>query len=262
MRQDKYKHRLQPVSVPTALVAAWFPGTPLPLDVSLQLEVDGAPWGPRFDSTVNAGSQISKGVRSLVELAGCRLTAFRRAAGPAALDLVVSSLTEAPAAGAGRRIGPGRAAEAGDMAADTWPVANTFSAAVRRYCRLALPAAMVAACWPGASFPLPLSVATVVGSTPRGAALQGELRQRDGNSRLRYCLHTPGHPLPLAVGAAITRFRRAAPGAIEVHATEPAAATAAATSAAPAASRDRRGSQRQQQEPAARDAPAALPRAC
>jgi hypothetical protein len=80
--------------VPTELLAAWFPGAPLPLNVSLQLEVDGHPWGARFDSHVTKSYRLTKGLRHLPELAGCRITAFRRAAGPAALDLIVSSLQE------------------------------------------------------------------------------------------------------------------------------------------------------------------------
>ncbi|KAI8470346.1 MAG: hypothetical protein J3K34DRAFT_510530 [Monoraphidium minutum] len=50
------------LQVPRTLLAAWFPGAALPFDVSLQLEVDGAPWGPRFGSNINRAAGISKGM--------------------------------------------------------------------------------------------------------------------------------------------------------------------------------------------------------
>jgi hypothetical protein len=124
------------VWVPKGLLAAWFPGAPLPLDVSLQLEVDGHPWGPRFNSRVYESHQVkgsrmytayraTKGLGRCSELAGCRVTAFRRAAGPAAVDLIVSSLQEQQEDGGGDCKGPQRLrrpVEPEDLQPDFWPV--------------------------------------------------------------------------------------------------------------------------------------------
>jgi hypothetical protein len=109
------------LKIPKALVAAWFPGTPLPFDVSLQLEVDGQPWGPRFASRVDASRCLRQGLR-FPELDGCRMTAFRRAAGPAAaLDVLMSSL-KTGGAGVPKRRATTRALDALDLEEDAWPV--------------------------------------------------------------------------------------------------------------------------------------------
>ena len=73
------------------MLAAWFPGAELPLKARLQFVVDGAPWGPRFSSPTDGLGRLSKGLGRFTRLAGYWLTGFRRAAGPAALDLVFSS---------------------------------------------------------------------------------------------------------------------------------------------------------------------------
>jgi hypothetical protein len=118
------------VSVPKALLAAWFPSAPLPLDISLQLEVDGHPWGPRFDTRITKSLFISQGWPCIHELDGCRVGAFRRAAGPAAIDLVVSSLTgRRDAKGAARR-GVLRPLEPEDLEPNAWPVVRDSVALV------------------------------------------------------------------------------------------------------------------------------------
>jgi hypothetical protein len=114
--------------VPRQLLAAWFPGAHLPLDVSLQLEVDGHPWGPRFDSRVNASHIINTGLHRFSELMGCRITAFRRALGTAALDLIVSSLQEQREDGGGDCRGHQRLRrpmEQEDLEANSWPVVRS-----------------------------------------------------------------------------------------------------------------------------------------
>ena len=116
------------IRVPNGLLAAWFPGAALPLDVSLQLEVDGTPWGLRFPSRIGAERKISQGLYSFRGLQGCPIVAFRRAGSPApALDLALSSLAEPlqRADGQGQQ-GPRRAAEAADLEAGFWPVVSAW----------------------------------------------------------------------------------------------------------------------------------------
>jgi hypothetical protein len=110
------------VSVPKGLLAAWFPGAPLPLDVSLQLEVDGHPWGDRFDSRITKSFFMGRGCHRFPELDGCHVTAFRRALGPAALDLVVSSLPGPGDSGEIARLGVCRQLEPQDLEPNAWPV--------------------------------------------------------------------------------------------------------------------------------------------
>jgi hypothetical protein len=111
--------------VPAGLLATWFPGAPLPLDVNLQLEVDGHPWGDRFDSRVSKSRWMTKGLRQFAELEGCHVTAFRRAAGPAAMDLMLSSMRDQREASGAKRCGLRRLLEPEDLAPNTWPVVRT-----------------------------------------------------------------------------------------------------------------------------------------
>jgi hypothetical protein len=111
--------------VPAGLLDAWFPGAPLPLNISLQLEVDGHTWGHRFDSRVDKARQITKGLRQFAELEGCDVTAFRRAAGPAALDLILSSVRAPGQMTGGERRGLRRQLEPEDLESNTWPVVRS-----------------------------------------------------------------------------------------------------------------------------------------
>lgn len=115
---------VQSLRIPKGLLSAWFPGAAVPLDISLQVEVDGHARGPRFDSRVTAAYKINRGLQAYAELAGCSITAFRRAAGPAALDLIVSSMQEQPTAGGVKQRGPRRMVEAADSEENTWPVVS------------------------------------------------------------------------------------------------------------------------------------------
>ena len=72
--------------------------TPPQRDVSLQLVVDDQAWGPPFASALKKGSSgrwlLAKGLEAFPELTGCTVVAFRRRAGPAAFDVVISSLVD------------------------------------------------------------------------------------------------------------------------------------------------------------------------
>ncbi|KIZ00358.1 hypothetical protein MNEG_7604 [Monoraphidium neglectum] len=89
------------------MLAAWFPGAPLPLNISVQLEVDGQPCDPPFDSTINRSGFIIKRIYSMTELAGCHLTNFRRGAGDAALTLVITRGGQRSALRGGQEAGQG-----------------------------------------------------------------------------------------------------------------------------------------------------------
>jgi hypothetical protein len=93
------KRHMEGFGVPLSLVSAWFPGSPLPLDVSLQLEVDGHAWGPRLLSNINASRRAREGFGAFKALAGCAATTFRLMGRPgpgalAALDVVMTSLQD------------------------------------------------------------------------------------------------------------------------------------------------------------------------
>jgi hypothetical protein len=90
--------------------------------------VDGHPWGARFDSHVTKSYRLTKGLRQAAELTGCRVTAFRRAAGPAALDLIMSSLQEQREDGGEDGKGQQclrRPWEPEDMEPNSWPVVRS-----------------------------------------------------------------------------------------------------------------------------------------
>lgn len=85
-----------------------------------------------------------------------------------------------------------------------------------------IPRAMVESWWPGAQFPLAVSLATAVGGQARGGgALQASVRRHGRDQGHQYILRFSG-ALPLAVGSPITHFKRAGPAAVELHASEPA----------------------------------------
>jgi hypothetical protein len=112
--------------LPRALAAALYPGE-LPgrardahptrrLDISLQPFVDGRPWGPRIDSHVIKGHKVTAGLAGLRGLVGWRIAGFRRAGGPAALDLIIER-------GDGQQDGEG-AVEEGSKGANEGPVSD------------------------------------------------------------------------------------------------------------------------------------------
>jgi hypothetical protein len=79
--------------VPPRLPAAQFPGHALPIDIDLQLVVDGHEWGERFSSCISALRRIGQGHgQRLTGLVGGRVEGLRRGdGGPAAIDLLISS---------------------------------------------------------------------------------------------------------------------------------------------------------------------------
>ncbi|KIZ03855.1 hypothetical protein MNEG_4108 [Monoraphidium neglectum] len=85
------------INVSKVMVATWFPGVPLPLDISLQLEVDGRPWGDRFVSRITPALNLNMGLRAAgAGLEGCVVTALRRARGAGALDLLLTRASGDP----------------------------------------------------------------------------------------------------------------------------------------------------------------------
>jgi len=133
------------IRVPAALITDCFPNQQLPIDLTLQLVVDGNNWGERFPTRITPSHFINTNLISkLDKLLDCRATAFRRAAGAAAFDVLLTSLPaawEAPAGGAeeGGEEGEGEAvteqpsdgeiedeesAGLGDWQVDTQPVVS------------------------------------------------------------------------------------------------------------------------------------------
>jgi hypothetical protein len=87
--------QLNNLRVPGAMLQEWFPGQPLPINIDLQLVVDGVEWGERLSSRITPTQNIGQGLRQRFRaLLGCRVVGLRRAVGgpPAAVDMLTSSL--------------------------------------------------------------------------------------------------------------------------------------------------------------------------
>jgi len=82
--------------------------------------------------------------------------------------------------------------------------------------RLPLLKLLVAAWWPTAEFPLPLTVQFVVDGKARGGQMEGDVIELVD----RLVLHFPDTAIPMALGSSISAFRLVGPTSVEVHATE------------------------------------------
>jgi hypothetical protein len=91
--------RLQPVSLPRFLPATFFgPGAAaLPLEVDLQVEVDGVAWGGRARCATTPTGFLTRGLTHRAELVGAAVVGYRRGPGARGLDLLVSSWPAATA---------------------------------------------------------------------------------------------------------------------------------------------------------------------
>lgn len=94
--------------------------------------------------------------------------------------------------------------------------ASTITRNVLRNHWLPVSPAMIAAWWPGASFPLALSLQLVVGDA-RGAPLAASIKKKaQTGGRAGFALQAPGR-LPLPVGTAVLRFKKTGPASLEMH---------------------------------------------
>lgn len=94
--------------------------------------------------------------------------------------------------------------------------ASTITRNVLRNHWLPVSPAMIAAWWPGASFPLALSLQLVVGDA-RGVPLAASIKKKaQTRGRAGFALQAPGR-LPLPVGTAVLRFKKTGPASLEMH---------------------------------------------